>query len=293
MLSTYSNQLVGPGVLHLSSTTDPHAAWLVDQFEQIRRLFAATAGFLPRVYKDSTDTALQYSVKNGKWINANGALQEFTGGVNLGPLTNAATNYISLSDTGTTTADLTVSTSAFPAVTTRHLRLATITPASSNWHPDTATEMTDWLSLGLVGPVGSASLRSIMVGPLTYADLAASLTDQPLIIAGSSRGIVMPKAGYIIGSSATVDSARTAGTCTIKPAKATTAAGAFSALTPTGLNLLLDGTDTLQDRATVNYGTTNYDFAAGDRLNFLVTTDGTWAPANADLTAILLVIMDA
>jgi hypothetical protein len=74
----------------------------------------------------------------------------------------------------------------------------------------------------------------------------------------------MLRAGYIVGASIKMDSARTAGTVTVQPHKNGTG------LTPTDLDLTIDGTNTTKHRATVAYGTASFDFAAGDDIGAIV-----------------------
>jgi len=103
----------------------------------------------------------------------------------------------------------------------------------------------------------------------------------------------MPKAGYLVGSSVTVDVARTGGSAIFAVGKATTAAGSLSALADTSLSLTLDASAVWQNSATVTYGDSDFAYAAGDRLNFLLTTSG-WTPVPpndaADATAVLWVV---
>ncbi len=80
--------------------------------------------------------------------------------------------------------------------------------------------------------------------------------------------------GYLVGASVRASAARTAGTFAAEPHKNGTG------LTPTGLDLLIDGTDTQQDRTTVASKTTGYDVTAGDRIGFILTTTS-FAPGGA------------
>lgn len=80
-----------------------------------------------------------------------------------------------------------------------------------------------------------------------------------------------PVAGYLVASSIKMKSARTAGSIAAEPHVNGTG------LTPTGLDLAIDGTDTTKDSATVAYGTSGYSVSAGDTIGFLLTTS-TYTP---------------
>ena len=84
--------------------------------------------------------------------------------------------------------------------------------------------------------------------------------------------VVAPFDGYMVGASIKLSDARTAGTLDAEPHK--NGVG----LTPTGLDLQIAASPTTKDNASVAYGTTNYDFTAGDTIGFLITTT-TFAPA--------------
>jgi len=81
----------------------------------------------------------------------------------------------------------------------------------------------------------------------------------------------MPRAGYIVAAVLYTSSARSAGTLNSQIQKNGTD------ITPTDLDLQLDGSNTTEHYASVAYGTTNYDFAAGDDLSVDLDTDGSWA----------------
>lgn len=94
--------------------------------------------------------------------------------------------------------------------------------------------------------------------------------------------ISTPIAGYLVAASVKMKSARTAGSIAIEPHKNGTG------LTPTGLDLLIDNTDTTKDSATVAYGTTGYDVAAGDTIGFMATST-TYTPlANVGTLTLVL-----
>lgn len=117
--------------------------------------------------------------------------------------------------------------------------------------------------------VGTTAVNFIKQSPYRHRVVLEEkfyLDGQNQLTAAKIGDFVIGRAGYIVGASVKMDGARTAGTVTVEPHKNGTG------LTPTGLDLLIDGTDTQKDYATVAYGTTNYDVAAGDTVGFLVTT---------------------
>lgn len=107
-------------------------------------------------------------------------------------------------------------------------------------------------------------------------NLAASLTDSQLYrtIQGVQLQIptVTTHAGSIIGISVASSEARTAGTATFE---------VFKNGIGTGLTTVLDATDTQYAFGVQAEGVDT--FAAGDRIDVRVTTDGSWAPTTADV----------
>lgn len=63
-------------------------------------------------------------------------------------------------------------------------------------------------NIGVMSPVA-------VFGPFQDVDVAASQTDVQLILAGANDGVVMPKAGHVIGMLWTLSAAASAGTLTI------------------------------------------------------------------------------
>lgn len=94
--------------------------------------------------------------------------------------------------------------------------------------------------------------------------------------------ITVPYACYLVAASVKASSARTAGTLSLEPHKNGTG------LTPTDLDLQLDDNPTTKHNATVAYGTTNYDYAAGDTIGMLATTTS-WTPLANSFTISLTV----
>ncbi|MFO0971814.1 MAG: hypothetical protein U1A27_00030 [Phycisphaerae bacterium] len=93
----------------------------------------AAGGF---IYRDSTDTNLQYSV-SATDIHLGAALRTYAGAVNLGPLSAGATNYIWL-DLSAEPMAIGQNTTGWPDYP--HLKLATIAaPASGAWKPSNLT----------------------------------------------------------------------------------------------------------------------------------------------------------
>jgi hypothetical protein len=109
-----------------------------------------------------------------------------------------------------------------------------------------------------------------------YLDGQNQLTDANVM------NVAAPFAGYLVGASATAKSARTAGSLALQPHKNGTG------LTPTGLDLLIDDNPTTTQSATVTYGTSNYDVAAGDTIGFLATTTS-FAPL-ANVVEVVLIL---
>lgn len=114
-------------------------------------------------------------------------------------------------------------------------------------------------------------------------DVAASQTNVQLIMVGSAAGdgIVMPVAGYVIGLTASLTAAATAGSLTIGVTK--------------------DGTEWAGTTQTVTTGTevralfstsANYRFAAGEQIGVEITTDGSWDGTTSDLDVQVWVVFE-
>ncbi len=100
--------------------------------------------------------------------------------------------------------------------------------------------------------------------------MGQSQTNLNTYLSGKRLVAVMPRAGYLVTSVLQSSSARSGGILDTKIQKNGTD------ITPTGLDLILDDTDTIKAYANVAYGTTNYDVAAGDEISVDVDTDGSW-----------------
>ncbi len=120
-------------------------------------------------------------------------------------------------------------------------------------------------------------------GPWMDVDVAASQTDVQLLICGTGPdGIVMPKAGWVVGMAWTLS-----------------AAGSAGAL---GIGVTIDGTEktaTTQAITTAAEGRPVWSpkdvaprFAAGEQIGVEITTDGSWNGTTSDLAVYLFVVFD-
>ena len=286
--AAYDAQLMAPGVLFPGFGVDPHETDLIDEYEQFRRLFSSATAYFPRAFIDSTDTGLQFSTKAGQWQDESGTWRSVAERVNITGLTNAVENFVSYPSTATASTDLTISTSAWP--TGSHVRVAIITPANSSLTP---SAIDDYLSTNIlrpVGPVASAAIATAFT--FSYINIEASLTNQPMSLGGAATGVVCRKGGFIVGMTAALDIARTGGTLTVKPGKATVAGGAFSAISDASLDLTIDGTSPWQQSGSVVYGDADFAVSAGNRICPLITTDGSWTPVSPSAQSDILVVME-
>jgi hypothetical protein len=113
-------------------------------------------------------------------------------------------------------------------------------------------------------------------------DVAASQTDAQLVLPAGNDGIVMPKAGHVIGLLWTLTAAGSAGSLTI--------------------GVSIDGTEVAATRQTITTAAEGYPtwmvsdvapaFAAGQQIGVEITTDGSWNGTTADLTVYLIVVFD-
>lgn len=119
--------------------------------------------------------------------------------------------------------------------------------------------------------------------PLVFSQPNATANQTAVALLVGSGGdaalteIPAPRAGSVVGISIRSEGARTGGTCTVD----VTVGGVA-----TGLQAVLDATNTQQDEATQEKDTDT--FALGDRVGVDVTTDGTWA-AGATPSIVVLV----
>lgn len=135
--------------------------------------------------------------------------------------------------------------------------------------------------------------RTISKGQLVglvfgQADVAASQTDVQLSVAAVDNasddqlavdGYVMPFEGEIVGISARLSAAATAGTLTIGPT--------VNGTEKTDPTLSITTEQSARDTAT--RGTAA--FAAGDLIGAEITTGGTWDGTSADLSVVVWVLL--
>lgn len=126
--------------------------------------------------------------------------------------------------------------------------------------------------------------------PLVFhqADLAASQTDVQLSVAAVDNaaddqlqvdGYVMPFEGEIVGITARLSAAATAGTLTVGPT-----VGGTEKTDPTlSITTAQSASDTAVRGTAV--------FAAGDLIGAEITTGGTWDGTTADLTVVVWVLL--
>lgn len=146
----------------LAYPTTNAADWHTAVFKALEHLNrVAEAANALRVYKDDS-AALKFGVRAGKYFNA-GTLVSYAGATNQAVTANN-TNYIYLLADGT----LTVSTSAFPAATTPHVRLAEIVAGAADFDVADLTDRRD------------ASMYQV-------ADAQDALAKHPVRLAGDCR----------------------------------------------------------------------------------------------------------
>lgn len=111
-------------------------------------------------------------------------------------------------------------------------------------------------------------------------NVAASQTDVTLARYGLAwqAPLILPLAGSVTALWVGLNSARTAGTLTIK---------VFIAGSDSGLAAVIDGDNTLYVEQRAERG--EYAFAAGEQVTLRITTTGTWTPTTAEVLAMVLV----
>ena len=119
----------------------------------------------------------------------------------------------------------------------------------------------------------------IIAGPFTQENVAEGQSDVELT-AGTQRWMA-PRAGSLTGIVVKSTEARTAGTLTIKGAKATGLAGAALAGIGATPAAILNGTNTSLATALEKTGVAT--FAAGDEITARITTNSSWTPITADV----------
>ena len=112
----------------------------------------------------------------------------------------------------------------------------------------------------------------------TFIDIDASETNQIRLGDGNVlSGIRMFKQGEVIGFSIVLETARTAGTLTVRMV--------LNGVQQSGasLDLVIDGTNTLSNHIVLG---TPISYAAGDILTMVAVSDASWTPANDDASAV-------
>lgn len=131
----------------------------------------------------------------------------------------------------------------------------------------------------------------IQLVPLTFYqdNVAASQSNVQLLVAevasaaaNAVDGYAMPWAGTIVGISATLSAAATAGTLTVGP----TVAGTEAADPTLSITTAVSATDTALR------GATGATFTAGQVIGAEITTDGSWDATTSDLVVQVWVLLD-
>lgn len=285
-ITDYDGLFKQPGILHHIQGQQPfHQTW-INSREFLYRMLVWHSK-LPRLTKDSSDGTLRCTITSGEWFDEAGVLRTVAEKNNVS-LSDDDVSYAYYPSTAASSADLVVTTTGFPALTanTPHIRIAKVTVSGGSFDP---ADITDYRYLNLIQPVfglqHQIQTRSqIFVGPFVQANIAAGQTNVDLSFGGYTEGVPMPRAGYLVAASVRLTEARSADTATINP----TIGGVE--LAQTGLQLVLDGTSTQTDYATVAYAAhANYLFAAGDLIGMSITTGGSWAPTTSDCICQLFV----
>jgi len=125
------------------------------------------------------------------------------------------------------------------------------------------------------GGVETPALASKMAFTGTYS-MSADVSDVTLM------QFVCPYDGYLVASAILMSDARTAGSIAFTIEKNGTP------LTPTGLSHAIDDDPTTKSSKTVDYGTTDYDVAAGDVIS-IVATSSSFTPATNTISMTLVV----
>lgn len=121
--------------------------------------------------------------------------------------------------------------------------------------------------------------------PLLFSQAAVAISQSAVAItvvetSADTIEYVIPWEYEIVGISASVSEARTAGTATVDATINTTV---------TGLQAVIDATNTLRDTGTQVRGTDVG--AAGSRVGVKLTTDGSWAPITGDISVTVWIIV--
>lgn len=161
---------------------------------QLLNLFYSMADLLGNVgqlfvYKDSTDTDVQYSVSAGALL-IGGSHRTYAGQINRGNLTVSNTNYIWLDCRDPTTLVAASATTGWP--TYPHVKLGTIAqPGSGPWRPADLVRFggAQALNVSGVGQVAALGYKQF-----TYA------TSSPMLIGTAPKGCVIDEVVLKIGT---------------------------------------------------------------------------------------------
>lgn len=134
---------------------------------------------------------------------------------------------------------------------------------------------------GFMGRYAPPLPALMQMGPWQRDDVAASLTDDPIALAGATthRNHVMIGYGDIVGIVVSSNAARVAGSLTAEVTR--NGAG-------TGLVAVLDGANTVTSIATQDRGIDT--FTPGVQLGVRITTAFDWSPITADIIVEVLVV---
>ena len=120
-------------------------------------------------------------------------------------------------------------------------------------------------------------------GPWQDVDVAASQTDvQLLLCATGPDGIVMPKAGWIVGLFWTLSAAGSAGALSI----GATIDGVEKTATTQAITTAAEGHAEFKTKDVAPR------FAAGEQIGSEITTDGSWNGTTSDLAVFLAVVFE-
>lgn len=129
----------------------------------------------------------------------------------------------------------------------------------------------------------NATVSRQLVGPFVRDNIAASLTDSRAAVGATAApelDIVMTRAGYVVGVSASF---------TVAPAGSTATVEVFKngALIHSSGELSVTAGSSLARFATFTDGNANLAFAAGDKLGIAITTDSSWTATTSDMAAMI------
>lgn len=126
---------------------------------------------------------------------------------------------------------------------------------------------------------GAANSRGFITSFVFYRDnVAATLTDDIIENGSAVKAVLCPYSGSISAVAVRGSAARTAGTLTVE---------IFVQGSDTGIDIVIDGTNTTQNYERFNRGA--YPVDAGNYIDVRITTDGSWAPTTDDIVVTVFV----